>query len=462
MTQLKHSKKELAVEETRLLSGILQSKINKNKVIDSCHAKFFFGTSFEDYEYNAGLSDYGPAGIGIKQNIEKVFRRSFINQSKINSEEIEATILTPDPVFEASGHKVRFCDYVVKENKNGKTHRLDHLLEKLEGQSKKPQSRKNIDSMSVGEQYALLEKLKGPGKFSAPIEYNLMFKTNFGEKNHIFLRPETAQGMFMNFRRMRDFNGHKLPFAVGQIGKSFRNELQTSSQAMQRLREFNMAELQVFFDPEKLVEIEPEFEPSKCLVWSASDQMSGKTASVRSLTDTDVNGNKIYLYYLQKVMNFAETIGLDLTKCRLRQHSDYEMAHYSTDCWDLEVEMFDNSWSECVGIANRGCYDLTNHGEKSGAVHNYTAERTRDSDGKVVRYVPHVIEPSFGLDRLVMAVLVHNFKERKAVTVKSVVIGSGKCDSLQCLIDLPHFILFFFSRGCFSVTNSSVCCQLKN
>ena len=138
------------------------------------------------------------------------------------------------------------------------------------------------------------------------------------------------------------------------------------------------------------------------------------------------------------------------------------MAHYSTDCWDLEVEMFDNSWSECVGIANRGCYDLTNHGEKSGAVHNYTAERTRDSDGKVVRYVPHVIEPSFGLDRLVMAVLVHNFKERKAVTVKSVVIGSGKCDSLQCLIDLPHFILFFFSRGCFSVTNSSVCCQLKN
>jgi glycyl-tRNA synthetase len=276
--------------------------------------------------------------------------------------------------------------------------------------------------MSVDEQYAMLEKLK-PGKFSEPIEYNLMFKTNFGEKNHIFLRPETAQGMFMNFRRMRDFNGHKLPFAVGQIGKSFRNELQTSSQAMQRLREFNMAELQVFFDPENVIEIKSNHEAPKCLVWSAIDQISGNTASVRELTEVDVNGNKIYLYYLQKVIKFAETIGLDLTKCRLRQHSDYEMAHYSTDCWDLEVELFDNSWSECVGIANRGCYDLTNHGEKSGAVHNYSAERTNEH-GKVERYVPHVIEPSFGLDRLVMAVLVHNYKERLAVTVKSVRIGN--------------------------------------
>jgi len=164
-----------------------------------------------------------------------------------------------------------------------------------------------------------------------------------------------------------------------------------------------------------VIEIKSNYEAPKCLVWSAKDQISGNTASVRELTEADVNNNKIYFYYLQKVIKFAETIGLDLTKCRLRQHSDYEMAHYSTDCWDLEVELFDNSWSECVGVANRGCYDLTNHGKKSGAVHNYSAERTNEH-GKVERYVPHVIEPSFGLDRLVMAVLVHNYKERLAVT----------------------------------------------
>lgn len=237
----------------------------KKNFEDLMKRRFFFNQGFEIYGGVAGLYDYGPTGCAIKNNILKLWRDHFILEEDML--EIATTCITPYPVFKASGHVDRFTDLMVKDLKTGTGHRADKLVEafieaKLEKKKAKPEEVKELESIltkvetfSIDQMHETIQKLgiKSPdtgNELGRPEPFNLMFATPIGPSGALqgFLRPETAQGIFVNFNRLNEFNGGRIPFASAQIGLGFRNEI-APRQGLYRVREFEMAEIEHFFDP---------------------------------------------------------------------------------------------------------------------------------------------------------------------------------------------------------------------
>ena len=383
VAELKASKKILESKELELCPT--DAAFDRVKMEDLLKRRFFYDMSFAIYGGITGQYDFGPMGCDMKYNLIAFWRQFFILEERMLS--IECSSLTPEPVLKSSGHVDRFADVMVKDTKTGECFRLDHLikafLEKKKSEKKTTVEEKaecdnvitKLDGMKKDELNAVLRKydMKSPisgNDLSDAMDFNLMFSTQIGPTGNIkgFLRPETAQGMFVNFKRLLEFRRGKLPFAAAQIGNAFRNEISPRS-GLIRVREFTMAEIEHFCDPQE--KDHPKFasvKDTKCLLYSSCNQMDGKPAASLTIGEAVASGliaNETLGYFMARIYLFLIKVGVDPKKIRFRQHMDNEMAHYAKDCWDAECRT-SYGWIECVGCADRSAFDLTKHTEATG------------------------------------------------------------------------------------------------
>ncbi|TQS31868.1 hypothetical protein Golomagni_07837, partial [Golovinomyces magnicellulatus] len=373
--------------------------------------RMFYTPSFEIYGGTSGLYDYGPPGCSLQSNIIDLWRKHFVLEEDML--EVDCTVLTPNIVLKTSGHVEKFSDWMCKDSVNGDILRADHFVESVlearlqsdreargdvatDGKQKKKRSKSeavqlsdetaqqykeilaqidNYDGAQLGDLIRRFD-LKNPetGKQpSEPVPFNLMFQTSIGPSSSVpgFLRPETAQGQFVNFAKLLEFNQSHMPFASASIGKSYRNEISPRA-GLLRVREFLMAEIEHFVDPDagKKHSRFQEVEDVELVLLDKQTQLSGKsdtrTIAIGQAVKEGVVDNETLGYFLARIHLFLDKIGVDKTKLRFRQHMDNEMAHYACDCWDAEL-LTSSGWIECVGCADRSAYDLTVHAEKTGA-----------------------------------------------------------------------------------------------
>lgn len=349
--------------------------------------RFFLAPSFEIYGGFGGLYDLGPPGCAVKKNLLDLWRRHFVLEE--NMLELDTVSVTPATVLRASGHEERFADLMVSDAKTGNCYRADHLLEdamdKLieskktsdEDRSRYRIIRSNADGSTPEELGALLTefKVKAPdtgNDISAPFRFNLMFATQIGPTAALpgYMRPETAQGMFVNFGRLLEFNSNKLPFAAATIGQAFRNEI-APRQGLLRVREFTLAEIEHFVFPDE--KDHPRFSEARDVevqLFPRAQQNSSRQRMVRTTfgkaIDEGVIDNTTIAYFMYRTFLFLQSIGIHFEKLRFRQHLEKEMAHYAQECWDAEI-LTTYGWIECVGIADRSCYDLSCHAKATGS-----------------------------------------------------------------------------------------------
>jgi len=378
--------------------------------------RLFYTPSFEIYGGVSGLYDYGPPGCALQANIIDLWRKHFILEEDML--EVDCTVLTPHDVLKTSGHVDKFADWMCKDPKNGEILRADHFVEdvlesrlkgdkeargqKVEEKEEDPKKKKKkskgheavkLDDAVVqeyeevlaqidnynGEQLGELIKkydLRNPTtgeQPSPPVAFNLMFQTSIGPSSNTpgYLRPETAQGQFLNFAKLLEFNTGQMPFASASIGKSYRNEISPRA-GLLRVREFLMAEIEHFVDPEghKKHHRFHEVEDIELQFLDRHIQLSGKTTTTKTSIGQAVKSgmvdNETLGYFLARIQLFLKNIGIDQSKIRFRQHMANEMAHYACDCWDAEL-LTSGGWVECVGCADRSAYDLSVHAKKTGA-----------------------------------------------------------------------------------------------
>ncbi|XP_041778292.1 glycine--tRNA ligase [Anopheles merus] len=383
VNELKARKKVLEDRELSLAPQV--ASFDRARMEDLLKRRFFYDQSFAIYGGITGQYDFGPMGCALKSNMINTWRQFFVLEEQML--EVDCSILTPEPVLKASGHVDRFADLMTKDVKNGECFRLDHLiknhLEKLAAAKDATAELKDecadivikLDGMTKDEMAAILRKynMKSPitgNDLTEPIEFNLMFGTQIGPTGLVkgFLRPETAQGIFVNFKRLLEFNQGRLPFAAAQIGNSFRNEISPRS-GLIRVREFTMCEIEHFCDPQ--AKNHPKFEnvaDTVMTLYSACNQMDGKSAQQIRIGDAVASGlvaNETLGYFMARIQMYLHRIGILPERLRFRQHMGNEMAHYACDCWDAEC-LTSYGWIECVGCADRSAYDLTQHTNATG------------------------------------------------------------------------------------------------
>ncbi|KJE91584.1 glycyl-tRNA synthetase [Capsaspora owczarzaki ATCC 30864] len=388
--------RKAALDEKEALLSPPEPVFNRTAFDKVMKRRFFWTPSFQIYNGVAGLYDYGPTGCAIKANLLSLWRSHFVFEEQML--EVDCSMLTIEPVLKASGHVARFTDLLVSDVQDStQCFRADHLLEahleKLiaanQDPSLLPEYQKvltELDNFSKEEIGGYMRKygVRAPEtghELTDPVEFNLMFPTSIGPNSLIkgYLRPETAQGIFVNFRKLLDFNNNKLPFAAAQIGSSFRNEISPRA-GLLRVREFTMAEIEHFVHPEK--KDHPKFASVAdlgVLLYSREDQLSGRNPSRVKLGDAIKNGtidNQTLGYFIGRIYLFMTKIGIKDAKLRFRQHMPNEMAHYASDCWDAECKT-SFGWVECIGCADRSAYDLSQHSEASGTTLN--AQLTLDT-----------------------------------------------------------------------------------
>ncbi|GAQ45363.1 glycine--tRNA ligase 1, mitochondrial [Aspergillus niger] len=386
-------------------------------VLDSMlRRRLFYTPSFEIYGGVSGLYDYGPPGCAVLNNIVDLWRKHFVLEEDML--EVDCTMLTPHEILKTSGHVDKFADWMCKDPKTGEIFRADHLVEEVlearlkgdkeargqkvevdeEKEAKKKKKVKQTKAVKLDdavvkeyeETLAQIDNFDGPelekiiakydirnpttdGNLLPPVAFNLMFQTSIGPSSNMpgYLRPETAQGQFLNFQKLLEFNQQSMPFASASIGKSFRNEISPRA-GLLRVREFLMAEIEHFVDPQggkKHARFE-EVKDVKMTLLNRDIQLSGSTKTeemtIGKAVETGLVDNETLGYFLARIQLFLLKLGVDPKKLRFRQHMANEMAHYATDCWDAELQT-SYGWIECVGCADRSAYDLTVHKNKTGA-----------------------------------------------------------------------------------------------
>ena len=378
--------------------------------------RLFYTPSFEIYGGVSGLYDYGPPGCSLQANIVDIWRKHFVLEEDML--EVDCTALTPHDVLKTSGHVDKFADWMCKDPKSGEIFRADHLVEEVlesrlrgdkeargqkvevdeEKEAKKKKKSKDAKALKLedsvvaeyeevlakidnynGEELGLLitnYNIKNPstgGDVLPPVAFNLMFQTSIGPSSNLagYLRPETAQGQFLAFQKLLEFNQQSMPFASASIGKSFRNEISPRA-GLLRVREFLMAEIEHFVDPEGGKK-HPRFSEVKDVeltLLNRKTQLEGRTdvekMAIGKAVSTGLVDNETLGYFLARIHLFLKRLGVDQSKVRFRQHMANEMAHYAADCWDAEL-FSSYGWIECVGCADRSAYDLTVHAKKTGA-----------------------------------------------------------------------------------------------
>ena len=348
-------------------------KLTMDKIVSLCKNRGYVYPGSEIYGGLANTWDYGPLGIELKNNIKNAWRKKFIQESKYNVG-LDAAILMNPETWVASGHVGNFSDPLIDCKECKTRHRADKLIEEWAHNQGKDMI---ADGMSDEQ---LINFIKdnhitcpncGKENFTDIRKFNLMFKTFQGvtedNKSEIYLRPETAQGIFVNFKNVMRTTRRKLPMGIAQIGKAFRNEI-TPGNFTFRTREFEQMELEFFCKP-----------------------------------GTDLEWQE---YWKNFCKNWLLNLGMKAENIRLRDHSPEELSHYSNGTTDIEFT-FPFGWGELWGIADRTDYDLTNHMNMSKEDFTYLDSETNE------RYVPYCIEPSLGCDRVALAFLCNAYDEEE-------------------------------------------------
>ena len=345
---------------------MLNSEKTMDKVVALCKGRGFVYAGSEIYGGLSNTWDYGPLGVEFKNNVKRAWWKKFVQESPYNVG-LDCAILMNPMTWVASGHVGGFSDPLM-DCKDCKTrHRADKLIEDFTGESADGWS--NEQMMTFIKEHGIKCPECGSTNFTDIRKFNLMFKTFQGvtedAKNEIYLRPETAQGIFVNFNNVQRTTRKKLPFGVCQVGKSFRNEI-TPGNFTFRTREFEQMELEFFCKP-----------------------------------DTDLEWFQYWRSYCE---NWLLSLGLRKENLRLRDHSPEELSFYSKATTDIEF-LFPFGWGELWGIADRTNYDLTRHQETSGKSMEYFDQETNE------KYIPYVVEPSLGADRVALAFLCDAYDE---------------------------------------------------
>ena len=328
-----------------------EDAVTLDKIVALCKRRGFIFQSSEIYGGLGSTYDYGHYGVLLKQNVKAEWWRSVV-QERDDMVALDSAILMHPRVWEASGHLAGFTDPLVQcLGACKKRWREDHLREEQpEGELTCPEC---------------------GGALSEPRQFNLMFKTHVGpvedEASRVFLRPETAQGIFVNFKNVLQFARKKPPFGIAQVGKAFRNEITTQSFIF-RTYEFEQMEIEYFVPPDEAAD------------W--------------------------HRRWMDERLGWYTELGIRPDHLRLREHGPEELSHYSSATSDVEY-LFPMGWSELEGIANRGDFDLSQHAEFSGEKLEYVDTATQE------RYVPHVVEPSAGADRAMLAFMVDAYDEEE-------------------------------------------------
>jgi glycyl-tRNA synthetase len=516
VSELNALRDDLAAATVATGGGPVAYEMNRKLFDETVLRRMFVVPAFEIHGGVTGLFDLGPPGCALKANLVDAWRRHFVHEEKML--EMECTCLTPEPVLKTSGHVDRFTDLMVKDVETGDCYRADKLLEDhidelLEGRTVESSMaevyrkvQRQADAFSPEElgrilgKYGVVAPVTG-NALTAPFAFNLMFETKIGPSGALtgYLRPETAQGLFVNFRRLLDYNNGRVPFAAAQVGLGFRNEIAPKN-GLLRVREFTMAEIEHFVNPTE--KEHPKFASVRNVMMQLFDREAQLgTGRVSQLTigiavASGKIANETLAYFMARTQLFMVKIGMDVGKLRFRQHLSTEMAHYAADCWDLEI-LTAYGWVECVGHADRACYDLEVHSAATG-IHAeafkqlntpieveaitllpnrkkigltfkkeqklvYAALETLQKDDlklrtfetalaggeatvqgesstswkltkdmltfkrtkklvQVVKFVPSVIEPSFGIGRILHALLEHSFHQRDAKDEQRVVM----------------------------------------
>lgn len=343
------------------------------KIVALCKNRGFIFQGSEIYDGLANTWDYGPLGVELKNNVKRMWWKKFIQENPYNVG-LDTAILMNPMVWVASGHVGGFSDPLIDCRSCKVRHRADKLVEDW---NKENNVDIRVDGMSNEALSKYIEENDIPcpncGKrdFTPIRQFNLMFKTFQGvtedSKNEIYLRPETAQGIFVNFKNVQRSTRKKIPFGIGQIGKSFRNEI-TPGNFTFRTREFEQMELEFFC------------EPGKDMEW--------------------------FLYWKEFCRNWLLSLNIKEENIRMRDHSKEELSHYSTATSDIEYK-FPFGWGELWGIANRTDFDLKQHMEYSKEDLSYFDPATNE------KYIPYCIEPSVGVDRVALAFLCEAYDEEE-------------------------------------------------
>ena len=342
--------------------------LTMEKLVNFCKQ---YGYIFQGSEIYGGLAntwDYGPLGVELKNNIKKAWLKKFI-QEDINNVGLDSAILMNPKTWEASGHLSTFSDPLIDCKECKTRHRADKLVE--DSGVSDAGKMCNEELINYVKEHNIKCPECGKSNFTDIRQFNLMFKTFQGvteeAKSTIYLRPETAQGIFANFLNVQRSMRLKIPFGIGQVGKSFRNEI-TPGNFIFRVREFEQMELEFFCKPGTELE------------W--------------------------FEHYKEYCKNFLISLGIKEENIRLRNHSKEELCFYSNATTDIEYK-FPFGWGELWGIASRTDYDLTQHQKFSGVNMNYLDPETNE------KYIPYVIEPSLGVERLVLTILCNAYTEEK-------------------------------------------------
>ena len=355
--------------------------VTVDEIVSLCKRRGFVYPTSEIYGGLMSSYDYGPAGAELLRNIRNLWWKTFI-QDRSDMVGLDSQILLHPQTWVASGHVGSFSDPLVEDKKTQKRYRADHLIEAWLADH--PEENVVVEDFTIEQmaEFIASHKVKSPdgNEVTVPQKFNLLFETKLGviegEKSTLYLRGETAQGIFTNFKNVLVSNRVTLPFGVGQIGKSFRNEI-TTGQFIFRTLELEQAEIEYFFDPE-LTRWETLFDAWKESMWQF----------------------------------VSKTLGISAENLRWRRHTDKERSHYSKDTYDLDYN-FPFGWKELWGIAYRTDYDLKAHADASGADLSYTDPYTQK------KFIPHVIEPAVGVNRLFLMVIADAYRqEEKRIVLK--------------------------------------------
>lgn len=372
------------------------------RIFELALSRSFFFPSNEPYGGISGFYDYGPVGVLLKHKIENLWRETFIKNEGFH--EVETSIITPEPVLVASGHVASFADPVVECTQCATRVRADTLAEehhysKLHGE-KWDGKLETLDRV--------IAKVKCPkckGAFGPAFMFNLMFKTGIGgERATAYGRPETAQGIFTAFPRLFKNHGTRLPLAIGQVGRSFRNEI-SPRKGLVRMREFTQMELEYFFNPSQ-----PDFEGFDKV---KGEKMRMKVKGDASLMDAGevvekkLAANQIMAYFMVREWEFYRKVGIREPEMYFRVLDGTEVPHYSRGNIDMEVQTSFGT-IETIGNAYRTDFDLSQHTKQSGKDMSVFVEEEKK------KVMPHVFELSMGVDRLFFCILEHCFREKSA------------------------------------------------
>ncbi len=348
----------------------MSQTVSMEKIVSFCKRRGFVYQSSEIYGGIRSSYDYGPLGVELKKNIKEEWWRRLVHM-RDDVVGLDSAIIQHPRVWEASGHTGTFNDMLVESRTSGRRYRADHLIEEA--------TETDAEGLSAEEMTEIIrtdDRIKDPADggrdFTEVRPFNLMFETYTGPvkgpENLAFLRPETAQGIFTNFKNVLDTSRVKVPFGIAQQGKSFRNEI-TPGNFIFRTREFEQMEMEFFVEPG---------------------------------TDEDWHET-----WLRERRDWYTELGIDPENLRLYEHPAEKLSHYSKRTVDIEYNFPFAGWSELEGVANRTDYDLSRHAEFSGQKLEYFDQGTGN------RFVPYVIEPAAGADRVALAFLVDAYREEE-------------------------------------------------